>query len=347
MGRHGHCYSKLQTPKVLDSKNVLWIQKGTLYFPTISGYIYHIPPPPDRSATTALTSSIRLLDPSNFESDRLVTIDCGQLCPGAHLRVGMGAHPHPRSLMSQDSNRSPHGREPGDIPLCQAAAPVHWAGTIFPHYSAFFQPSTNKLLRKNAKWHWTYTHAAAFEHIKQSLLNAPVLRLPSRDEPFKVVADASGVGIGAVLLQGDRLVAFDGRKLSDAELKWSATEQEMLAVVYHWQKWRCYLDGVRFTVVTDHQPNTWFGSQKRLTPRLHRWYEQLRGFDFEWQYKPGRVNVADPLSRHPSFSAQIAAVTRGRGKPAAATETAAHDPQPSKAKRGEKRKPGYAFCSSS
>ena len=81
------------------------------------------------------------------------------------------------------------------------------------------------------EWHWTSTHAAAYEHIKQSLLNAPVLRLPSRDEPFTVVADASGVGIGAVLLQGDRPVAFDGRKLTDAELKWSATKQGMLAVV--------------------------------------------------------------------------------------------------------------------
>ena len=99
----------------------------------------------------------------------------------------------------------------------------------------------------------------------------------------------------------------------------------MLAVVYHLQKWRCYLDGARFTVATDHQPNTWFGSQKRLTPRLHRWYEQLRGFEFEWQYKPGRVYMADPISRHPSFTAHAAAVmTRNQtGKaPAPATPAA-------------------------
>ena len=58
-----------------------------------------------------------------------------------------------------------------------------------------------RLLRKNAKWEWTATHGAAFLGIKQSLLTAPVLKLPSRDGAFTVISDASGVGIGAVLLQ--------------------------------------------------------------------------------------------------------------------------------------------------
>lgn len=75
----------------------------------------------------------------------------------------------------------------------------------------------------------------------------------------------------------------------------------MLGVVYHMEKWRCYLDGVHFTVVTDHQPNTWFASQKQLSPRQARWYEKLRGFDFTWEYRPGRLNAADPLSRNPAY----------------------------------------------
>ena len=94
-----------------------------------------------------------------------------------------------------------------------------------------------RMLRKNPKWEWTATHEAAFLGIKQSLLSAPVLKLPSRDGAFTVISDASGVGIGAVLLQDGQSVAFEGRKLTDAELKWSATELEMLAVVYHLQKW--------------------------------------------------------------------------------------------------------------
>ena len=132
------------------------------------------------------------------------------------------------------------------------------------------------LFRKNAAWAWSPVCQQAFEQIKQALVQPPVLKLPEDDVQFTVVCDASGVGIGAVLLQEGRPIAFDGRKLTPVEAKWDTTEQEMLAVVYHLQKWRCYLDGKDFVVVTDHQPNTWFNSQKQLNPRQYRWYEQLR-----------------------------------------------------------------------
>ena len=162
-----------------------------------------------------------------------------------------------------------------------------------------------RLFRKGAAWSWTLACQHAFDTVKTLLTTAPVLKLPDTTQEFTVVVDASGVGIGAVLLQGDRPVAFDGRKLTDTELKWSATEQEMLAVVHHVQKWRCYLEGGHFVVVTDREPNTWFHSQKKLSPRQHRWYEFLADLDFTWQYRPGRLNMADPLSRHPRFSAKL------------------------------------------
>ena len=68
-------------------------------------------------------------------------------------------------------------------------------------------------------------------------------------------------------------------------------------------------------VITDHEPNTWFGSQKVLTPRLCRWYERIRSFDFDWEYRPGRINVADPLSRCPAFlNVLLAAVLTRAGR---------------------------------
>ena len=166
-----------------------------------------------------------------------------------------------------------------------------------------------KLFKRHADWHWGPTQQAAFDGVKHALQTAPCLKLPDPAEPFTMVCDASGVGIGAVLLQNQRPVAFDGRKLTETESKWSATAQEMLAVVHHMKKWRCYLEGRHFTVVTDHQPNTWFSSQKVLTPRLTRWYEKIGSYTFDWEYRPGRINVADPLSRSPAFTALITAVS--------------------------------------
>ena len=64
-----------------------------------------------------------------------------------------------------------------------------------------------------------------------------------------------------------------------------------------------------FTVVTDHQPNTWFSTQKVLSPRLARWYERIRSYSFNWEHRPGRLNVADPLSRSPAFTAFIDAAS--------------------------------------
>ena len=171
-------------------------------------------------------------------------------------------------------------------------------------FSTLIAPLT-ALFRKDAVWTWSDKCQSAFLRVKEALISAPCLKLPDNDLPYTLVCDASGVGVGAVLLQEGRPVAFDGRKLTDTEMKWGATEQEMLAVVHHLEKWRCYLEGSEFTVVTDHQPNTWFSTQKVLSPRLARWYERIRSFEFSWEYRPGRLNVADPLSRHPAFTALI------------------------------------------
>ena len=70
-----------------------------------------------------------------------------------------------------------------------------------------------------------------------------------------------------------------------------------------------YLDGVEFTVVTDHSPNTFFATKALLSPRQARWAERLSRFQFFWEYRPGRINVADPLSRRPSFSADMVSAT--------------------------------------
>ena len=129
-----------------------------------------------------------------------------------------------------------------------------------------------------------------------------------------LLLDASVTGIGAVLLQEGRPVAYESRKLSSAEHNYSTGEQELLAVVHAMRSWRCYLEGVEFTIVTDHNPLTYLQTQPNLSRRQVRWSEYLQMFRFRWQYRPGRINVADPLSRVQTVA--VAAVTRGQTRTA-------------------------------
>ena len=190
-------------------------------------------------------------------------------------------------------------------------------------YASMVSPLTD-LLRKDKAWVWSAGCEAAFQAVKTALVEAPVLQAPNYDLPFEVVCDASDIGIGAVLLQEGRPVAYESRKLTDAEKKYHVTDREMLAVVYALTKWRCHLlDPLnRFTVVTDHSPLVTFDTKptEKFSPRQGRWLLFLQTFKFTWRYRPGKSNVADPLSRRPDM---VALLTRRRAaKEAAPVQTA-------------------------
>jgi hypothetical protein len=139
--------------------------------------------------------------------------------------------------------------------------------------------------------------------VRKALMTAPVLVLPDFDKPFEVVTDACDKppAVGGVLSQEGRPVAYYSRKLSGAELNYSATDKEMLGVIGALREWRCYLEGRRFVIVTDHKPNTYLdtASNVHTVKRRARWLEESSGYDYEWQYREGRINVADPISRAP------------------------------------------------
>ena len=157
---------------------------------------------------------------------------------------------------------------------------------------------------KAAIFVWGPRQETAFRRIKYALTHAPTLKPPNLDEgapPFHVVCDASGVGLGGILIQDGHPVAYESRKMLPAEKNYGVGEQELLAVVHAMRTWRCYLEGVKSVVVTDHNPNTYLQTQPMLSRRQVRWSEYLQNFDFEWLYKPGPQNPADPLSRMPQF----------------------------------------------
>ena len=148
-------------------------------------------------------------------------------------------------------------------------------------YAKVVAPLT-RLLRKDAPWVWSPECEGAFAAVKALLTAAPVLRLPDLEKPFVVVCDASNESVGACLMQEDHPIAYESAKLKPNEQNYHAGEKELLAVIHALRVWRCYLSGAqRFTVVTDHNPNTTFDTKSTLSDRQARWVESLSRFNFE------------------------------------------------------------------
>ena len=107
------------------------------------------------------------------------------------------------------------------------------------------------------------------------------------------------MGIGAVLEQDDRPLAYFSRKFNSAEANYSVGEQELLALHDALLHWRCYLEGPEVKLITDHCPLRYLKTQPMLSRRQARWMELFSRFHYSIEYRPGRKNVADPLSRYP------------------------------------------------
>ncbi|KAG8369571.1 hypothetical protein BUALT_Bualt14G0027200 [Buddleja alternifolia] len=175
-------------------------------------------------------------------------------------------------------------------------------------YLKIVNPLTD-LLKKDQKWEWTVKCQSAFDLLKQAVSWEPVLKFPEFDKPFEVQTDASDRAIGGVLVQDKHPIAFESRKLKDAEMRYSTHEKEMTGVIHCLDAWKHYLLGTKFTVVTDNVANTYFKTQKKLTPKQARWQEFLGEYDFDWAHRPGKHNdVADALTRK-AVEEYVAALT--------------------------------------
>ncbi|CAM8905618.1 unnamed protein product [Rhodiola kirilowii] len=163
-------------------------------------------------------------------------------------------------------------------------------------YAQVASPLT-KLLVKDA-FCWNDSAEDAFVALKTALTTTPVLALPDFTKPFAIETDASGVGIGAILTQNNHPLAYFSKLLSPKLQRSSAYNRELYAVVQAVLKWRTYLLGRRFTIISDHQPLRSLLTQTIHTPDQQHWLAKLLGFDFEVIYRPGKQNEpADALSR--------------------------------------------------
>jgi len=150
----------------------------------------------------------------------------------------------------------------------------------------------------------------AFDALRKSFLDVPILAHYDHTRPTKVEVDASGGAISGILSQlvpdadGKKIwrpIDFFSRKLTATEFNYDTHVQELLAIVDSLEHWRQYLGGIHFELFTDHNNLRWFMETKKLGQRHVRSYQKLTGYDYVLTHRPGKLNPADGPSRRPDY----------------------------------------------
>ncbi|POM71721.1 LOW QUALITY PROTEIN: Pol protein [Phytophthora palmivora] len=180
-------------------------------------------------------------------------------------------------------------------------------------YVELARPSS-EFLKEDTDWVWEQ-HQDAFDSIKASLQQAPVLALSDENKSFSVVCDASDYAIGCALLQKDdegreRFISFQFRQLKAAERNYPVHDKELFAMKYALVKFRVHLLGSKpFVIYTDHASQRTATNSPHLSQQMARWLSFFAEYNFRVEYKPGKLNVlVDALSHRPDH--ELAHVSR-------------------------------------
>ena len=138
----------------------------------------------------------------------------------------------------------------------------------------------NDLVKKNVTFEWGEKQQKAFEQLKHDLTNSPVLGLPGFSKSFEIDCDASGIGIGVVLLQGDRPVAYLSEMLNGATLNCPTYDKELYVVVRALETWQHYLMPKEFVIHTDHESLKYLKGQKSLHKMHAKWIAFIETFPY-------------------------------------------------------------------
>lgn len=176
-----------------------------------------------------------------------------------------------------------------------------WYRRYIRNFSDIAAPITD-LMKNSKQFTWTVEADEAFKILKDRLTTAPVLTHPDFTKPFYIQCDASILGVGGVLFQiingEEHPIAYMSKKLNAAQRNYSVTELECLAAILCVREFRCYVEGMAFTVVTDHASLKWLMEKKNLSGRLARWSLELQQFNFKIEHRKGSENIVpDALSR--------------------------------------------------
>ena len=178
---------------------------------------------------------------------------------------------------------------------------AQFCSRFIPHLNDLMSPLSN-LLKKNTPFVWDDKCQTAFDQVKQSLMNPPILRAPSPDDTFILETDASDHGIGGCLKISsastgeEAIVGFHSGKFKDQELRWHIVEKEAYAILDNLSKFKHFLIGKRFTLKTDNRVLTYVKTSK--SKKLANWALQMLDFDFDIVHIPSKDNrISDFFSR--------------------------------------------------
>lgn len=217
---------------------------------------------------------------------------------GHHLS-GFGIRPAEEKTEVLKSFRTPVNAEE----LRSFLGMVTYVGRFLPDLATVTAP-LRELIRKDVIFEWRGEQDEAFEKIKSMVSEIKNLHYFDNNLPTRLIADASPVALGAVLLQFsdmDRsvhLISYASKSLSSTEKRYCQTEKEALALVWAVERFAVYLIGREFELETDHKPlEAIFAPTSKPCARIERWVLRLQSFRFVVKYRKGSSNIADPFSR--------------------------------------------------
>ncbi|GJU00235.1 retrotransposon protein, putative, ty3-gypsy subclass [Tanacetum coccineum] len=168
---------------------------------------------------------------------------------------------------------------------------------LYAKFSQIAKPLT-LLTQKKQKYVWGVEQEEAFQTLKNNLCYAPILSLPNGVEDFVVYCDASNQGLGCVLMQRNKVIAYASRQFKIHKKNYTTHDLELEAVVFALKTWRHYLYGTKSVIYMDHKSVQHIFNQKELNMRQRRWIELFSDYECKLRYHPGKANVvADALSR--------------------------------------------------
>lgn len=221
----------------------------------------------------------------------------GKLSFLGHILSNEGINPDPGKIDTIMKFRPPNNKEE----LRSFLGLVTYLGKFIPDLAELTEP-LRILIKKDVKFTWSPAQDVAFQKLKKQLTKMPTLSYFNPKSRTRLIADASPVALGAVLLQFDKnlpqVISFASKSLSQTERRYSQTEKESLALVWGVERFYYYLAGIEFELVTDHKPlEAIFKPTSKPPARIERWVLRLQSFKFKVIYQAGKYNIADSLSR--------------------------------------------------